>query len=262
MLAWTHDHQGEMASAQEEADIAVGLNPNDPFTQMTKGRVLVISGQAAAAHEPLTTALRLDPSGPTAPAALHHLGLGYYFEQDYVSAEATTRRAIWTFPDFPRPRPVLAAALGQLGRATKPASHWMRPLLHPRRISGPSRAAEWHTIAQRTTTTCLTACARQVGRRWQTAEAGRFDWACQDADALSGRGQNSVTCRLARQRRAPRIRLIAAEIAIKPHRFRHRHGRLAAHPNWSNRIWCNGTQASLYHHPMQHMRSSIQNQCH
>jgi adenylate cyclase len=119
MLAWTHDHQGEMASAQEEADIAVGLNPNDPFTQMTKGRVLVISGQAAAAHEPLTTALRLDPSGPTAPAALHHLGLGYYFEQDYVSAEATTRRAIRTFPDFPRPRPVLAAALGQLGRSNE-----------------------------------------------------------------------------------------------------------------------------------------------
>ena len=117
MLAWAHDHQGEMASAQEEADIAVGLNPNDPFAQMTKGRVLVFSGQAAAAQEPLTTALRLDPSGPSAPAALHHLGLGYYFAQDYVSAEATTRRAIRAFPDFPRTRPVLAAALGQLGRS-------------------------------------------------------------------------------------------------------------------------------------------------
>ena len=117
MLAWAHDHQGEMAAAQEEADIAVGLNPNDPFAQMTKGRVLVFSGQAAAAQEPLTSAFRLDPSGPTAPAALHHLGLGHYFAQDYVSAEATTRRAIRTFPDFPRTRPVLAAALGQLGRS-------------------------------------------------------------------------------------------------------------------------------------------------
>ena len=105
MLAWAHDHQGEMAYAQEEADIAVGLNPNDPFAQMTKGRVLVFSGQAAAAQEPLTIALRLDPSGPTAPAALHHLGLGYYFAQDYVSAEATTRRAIRAFPDFPRTLP-------------------------------------------------------------------------------------------------------------------------------------------------------------
>ena len=105
MLAWAHDHQGEMASAQEEADIAVGLNPNDPFAQMTKGRVLVFSGQAAAAQEPLTTALRLDPSGPTAPAALHHLGLGYYFAQDYVSAEATTRRAIRDLPRLSAPAP-------------------------------------------------------------------------------------------------------------------------------------------------------------
>jgi adenylate cyclase len=117
MLAWAHDHQGEMASAQEEADIAVGLNANDPFAQMTKGRVLVLSGQAAAAQEPLATALRLDPHGSTAPTALHHLGLGHYFARDYVSAEATTRRAIRTFPDFPRPYPVLAAALGQLGRS-------------------------------------------------------------------------------------------------------------------------------------------------
>jgi adenylate cyclase len=116
MLAWAFDHQGELGLAQEEADIAVSLNPNDPYAQMTKGRVLVLSGRITDAQEPLTTALRLDPQGPTAPTVLHHLGISSYFQRNYAAAEAMTRRTIRSFPDFPRPYPVLAAALGQLGR--------------------------------------------------------------------------------------------------------------------------------------------------
>jgi adenylate cyclase len=115
-LAWALDHQGELGLAQEEADIAVSLNPNDPYAQMSKGRILVFSGRMTEAQELLTTALRLDPHGPTAPAVLHHFGIGSYFQRDYSAAEANTRRAIRTFPDFPRPYPVLAAALGQLER--------------------------------------------------------------------------------------------------------------------------------------------------
>ena len=116
MLAWALDHQGEWALAQEEADVAVTLNPNDPYAQMSKARVLVFTGRASEAQEPLTTALRLDPHGPAAPAVLHHLGLGRYFEKDYPATVSMTRRVIRLFPDFPRPYPVLAAAFGQLGR--------------------------------------------------------------------------------------------------------------------------------------------------
>ena len=116
ILAWAFDHQGQLGSALDEAQIAVGLNPNDPWAQMTRGRLLVFTGMAAEAREPLTVALRLDPRGPTAPTAMHLLGVGCYFERDYPSAVAMTRRAIRDFPSFPRPYPVLAAALGQLGQ--------------------------------------------------------------------------------------------------------------------------------------------------
>jgi Flp pilus assembly protein TadD len=47
---------------------------------------------------------------------LHHFGVSYYFQRDYVAAETVARRTISSFPHFPRPYPILAAALGQLGR--------------------------------------------------------------------------------------------------------------------------------------------------
>jgi adenylate cyclase len=115
MLAWAFDHQGQFGPALEEAELAVRLNPNDPWGQMAKGRILVISGRVAESREPLAAALRLDPHGPTASAVMHHLGLGCYFDGDYLGAVALTRRTIRDFPSFPRPHPVLVAALGQLG---------------------------------------------------------------------------------------------------------------------------------------------------
>lgn len=115
-LAWTFTHQGQMGLAQEEADVAVRLGPSDPWAHVSRGHVLVYSGKPAEAHEALATALRLDPFGPTAPIALHHFGVNYYFQRDYVAAEAMTRRTVSSFPHFPRPYTILAAALGQLGR--------------------------------------------------------------------------------------------------------------------------------------------------
>lgn len=115
-LAWTFTHQGQMGPAREEADLAVKLGPSDPWAQVSRGHVLVFSGRPTEAHEVLATALRLDPFGATAPIALHHFGVSYYFLRDYVAAEAMARRTVSSFPHFPRPYSILAAALGQLGR--------------------------------------------------------------------------------------------------------------------------------------------------
>ena len=115
-LAWTFTHRGEMELAFEQADIAVNLGPSDPWAHVSKGHVLVFSGRPAEALELLATALRLDPYGPTAPIALHHLGVSYYLQRDYAAAEAMARRTVSSFPHFPRPYPILAASLGQLGR--------------------------------------------------------------------------------------------------------------------------------------------------
>lgn len=115
-LAWTFTHRGRMGPAKEEADLAVTLGPSDPWAQVSRGHVLAFTGRSDEALAVLATVLRLDPFGPTAPVALHHLGVSYYFQRDYVSAEAMARRTISSFPQFPRPYSILAAALGQLGR--------------------------------------------------------------------------------------------------------------------------------------------------
>jgi TolB-like protein/Flp pilus assembly protein TadD len=115
-LAWTFTHRGRMGPAKEEADLAVMLGPSDPWAQVSRGHVLAFSGNSAEALGVLATVLRLDPFGPTTPVALHHLGVSYYFQRDYTAAEAMARRTISSFPHFPRPYSILAAALGQLGR--------------------------------------------------------------------------------------------------------------------------------------------------
>jgi adenylate cyclase len=116
MLAWACIHQGDWATALEETDAAIALNRNDPWGHLIKGYGLMYSGRRAEALEPLASALRLDPRGPTAMIVLHQRALCDYFEGDYTSAEALARRAIREYPGGPRPRVVLAASLGQQGR--------------------------------------------------------------------------------------------------------------------------------------------------
>jgi adenylate cyclase len=116
-LAWVLDAQGDWQAALEEAEIATSLNPNDPQGYLIQGHILALSGRATEAQAPLALALRLDPHGPTAPAAMHNLAVGFYFAQDYHAVEVTTRRTIRTYPEHPRSFVWLTAALGQLGRS-------------------------------------------------------------------------------------------------------------------------------------------------
>ena len=72
------DHQGDQSAALEEAEIAISLDPNDPQGYAIKGHILALSGQPGEAREPLDTALRLDPRGPTAPAVMYNRAVGCY----------------------------------------------------------------------------------------------------------------------------------------------------------------------------------------
>jgi adenylate cyclase len=116
MLAWVFDHQGDRIVALEESETAIALNANDPQGHLSKARVLILSGRPAEAREPLATALRLDPRGPTAPSVMQHRCMGCYLERDYIAAEVMSRRAMHAFPESPRPWLWLTATLGQLGR--------------------------------------------------------------------------------------------------------------------------------------------------
>jgi TolB-like protein len=115
-LAYVFSHRGDAASALEQAEHAIALNPNDPEGYVAKGHVLVFSGGNTQAQEALAICLRLDPLGPMAPLAMHTRATGNFLARAYEAAEAAARRAILTRPDFPRPYTILAATLGQLGR--------------------------------------------------------------------------------------------------------------------------------------------------
>jgi adenylate cyclase len=115
-MAWVFYCQFDRRAAIEEVEIAIALNPNSPYGYAIKGMILSMSGYPAEAREFLATALRLDPRGAAAPSVRHDCGVGYYFERNYVAAEATIRRTIQAYPDYPRSYLWLAATLGQLGR--------------------------------------------------------------------------------------------------------------------------------------------------
>jgi adenylate cyclase len=115
-MAWALTCKDDPEAALEEAEVAIALNPNDAHGHMIKGRVLVFTGRPAEGRDVLSTALRLDPRGPTGIAAMIHSLIAFYLEGDYAAAVAMARRVIRTYPASPRPYPLLAAALGQLGQ--------------------------------------------------------------------------------------------------------------------------------------------------
>ena len=114
-LAWVFSLRGDAAPALEQAERAIALNSNDPSGYLTKAHILVYARRTAEARLAINTALRLDPRGAARQAQIQ-LAISFYFERDYVSAEATASQIIRAYPDFPRPYLYLAASLGQLGR--------------------------------------------------------------------------------------------------------------------------------------------------
>lgn len=119
-LAWVFALQGNVAPGLEQAERAIALNANDPTGYLAKGRILVYAHRPIEARAAVNTALRLDPRGALVSLGTRlHLAISYYFERDYVAAEATASQTLRAYPDFPRPYPWFVASLGQLGRKTE-----------------------------------------------------------------------------------------------------------------------------------------------
>ena len=125
----------------------------------------MFSGRTAEARDSLATALRLDPRGPTALAAMGHIVMGYYFEHDYLAAEAQ-RVGRASLPKSARPLLWLAAALGQLGQ-TEEARKVLEAAISRLAVSTSNSlrptAGRPIFIVPKTITICLTACAKAGG---------------------------------------------------------------------------------------------------
>ena len=151
--------------ALDEAEIAITLNPNDPQGHVVKG-VSSCSPAALPRHgDGLTTALRLDPRGPTASCDGPH-PQSNYFEHDYRAAEGMAR------PD--------RASLSEVGSTSTLAGCGAWPARPDRggpqdagcrcsRVAIPTsnsllNAGRPTIIVQRTTITCLMASAKPAGK--------------------------------------------------------------------------------------------------
>ncbi|MCZ6861192.1 MAG: adenylate cyclase [Alphaproteobacteria bacterium] len=108
-------HQHDLALIEVER--AIALNPNDAQSYAEQGVILVWSGRADGAIISLETALRFDPKSNA--VSLAHLGLAYYLKMRYAGAAISLERSIVQSPDFQFAHEVLAAAYGQLGRASE-----------------------------------------------------------------------------------------------------------------------------------------------
>jgi tetratricopeptide (TPR) repeat protein len=111
MLAW----EGEYAAAQEAAERARQMDPNDPVGRLTMAIVLIYRGQMKEAVEHLEHASNVDPLNSA--DYLFWNGLAQYLLKNYSEATALLRRSaqINRYDDWTRL--VLAASLGQQGKA-------------------------------------------------------------------------------------------------------------------------------------------------
>jgi adenylate cyclase len=116
-LAWVSICDGRYATALEQAEHAIAVNPNDVVAYLTKARALAFGGRPDAAPEPLLAALRLSPRDPHSVWVLITLALAHYFAGHYADAVKAAERAIRDYHDSPHAYLWLAAALGQLDRA-------------------------------------------------------------------------------------------------------------------------------------------------
>jgi adenylate cyclase len=107
------DHQG----AQAEAERALRISPNLADAHGALGVVLTFSGRPKEGLAALKTCIRLDPRAPALVYRLFQIALALYFCREYPAAIEAARQAIRSYPNRVGSYRVLAAALGQMGRA-------------------------------------------------------------------------------------------------------------------------------------------------
>lgn len=112
-LLWKRGDYGE---ALIEAERAVALSPNLPYTYLTLASTLIFGGRVQRGLVAVKTALRIDPYDPLLPHRLNLLAVGLYFAGRYSAAAEAAKRAILSSPEFPNSYRWLAASLGRLGK--------------------------------------------------------------------------------------------------------------------------------------------------
>jgi adenylate cyclase len=131
LRAQVHQFRREFDAANEEADAAFALEPNDAITLANLGSMLRYAHRAEEAAEVVERAIRLDPYHP--PNYLEWLSDAYFLLGRYEECIHAANRGVALDPDFVPMHVLLAechAALGNEDKAREAASEILRANPH------------------------------------------------------------------------------------------------------------------------------------
>lgn len=99
-LGWTRYMRGERLGAIEAAQHALALNPGEAAAYALMGAAMVFDGRASEGIEALQAGIDLDPYDPRLRVRQMQIGMGLYFMDDLVAAEALAGEMIRAWPEY------------------------------------------------------------------------------------------------------------------------------------------------------------------
>lgn len=162
-LTWIQQFYGEMDNLLGLSRRALAINPNCARAYVTLGVGLIKTARTAEGREAIAVFERLTPRDPSITIARRQIVVSHYFDRDDERCVDVARRLLGAEPDMPLNNRWMAAALGQLGRAEEARAALDKAISFPQGNSMSMSATASRGGVLRTTSTCLTACARPAG---------------------------------------------------------------------------------------------------
>jgi adenylate cyclase len=122
VLSMTAGYSRDFPRSKAAVDRALELNPNYPDALVSRGAYAIYSGRPAEALPSIELAVRLDPANSS--QCLHFLGFAHLMLGNYETAAAHFRERIRLTPQTDLSRALLASALGHLGRVEEARKTW------------------------------------------------------------------------------------------------------------------------------------------
>jgi TolB-like protein len=113
MKVWDREYEG----ALEDTDMAIALDPNDPYNFNMKASILALTGPAKEVEQNALLAIRLNPK--SAGTHYRQLGKGLFHQDRFLEAADAFERALKLEPSYKWHYPYLIATYGHLGELAK-----------------------------------------------------------------------------------------------------------------------------------------------
>ena len=122
-LGWTRYMRGERLGAIEAAQHALALNPGEAAAYALMGAAMVFDGRAAEGIEALQAGIDLDPYDPRLRVRQMQIGLGLYFMDDLVAAEALAGEMLRAWPEYEGGNRLMGLVLAETDRSDPALRH-------------------------------------------------------------------------------------------------------------------------------------------